>query len=138
MDKRFKPSSPEKSIRERQALFAALRDGELSLADAVKRMRRLSKLTQPEFAAHRGISVKALRQIESGQGNPTVETLNKIGSIFGVEVGFVPRIGRPLKSKPNYEPDDGPLNDGQLAVVRADAAKTLPQGRLVFKASLLD
>ena len=48
-------------------------------------------LTQPEFAAHRGISVQALRQIESGRGNPTVETLDKIVAVFGLQVGFVPR-----------------------------------------------
>lgn len=95
MDKRFKPASPEESIRERQELFDALKRGTLPLSEAVKRMRRLTKLTQPEFAAHRGVSVKALRQIESGQGNPTVETLNKIGAIFGVEVGFVPKQGAP-------------------------------------------
>jgi len=53
-------------------------------------MRKLSKLTQPEFAKHRGISTAALRQIESGAGNPTVETLNKVVQVFGLHVGFVP------------------------------------------------
>jgi DNA-binding XRE family transcriptional regulator len=91
MDKRLKPVDPAESLKERQALYAALRDGSLSLPDAVKRLRRLSKLTQPEFAAHRGISVQALRQIESGRGNPTIETLNKIVEVFGLQVGFVPR-----------------------------------------------
>lgn len=91
MDKRLKPVDPTESLKERQALYAALRDGSLSLPEAVKRLRRLSKLTQPEFAAHRGISVQALRQIESGRGNPTIETLNKIVEVFGLQVGFVPR-----------------------------------------------
>lgn len=54
-------------------------------------MRQASRLTQPEFAKHRNISVAALRQIETGSGNPTMETLNKIASIFGLEVGFVPK-----------------------------------------------
>jgi DNA-binding XRE family transcriptional regulator len=91
MDKRLKPVALEDSIKERQALYAALRDGTMSLPDAVKRLRRLSKLTQPEFAAHRGISVQALRHVESGRGNPTLDTLNKIVEVFGLQVGFVPR-----------------------------------------------
>ena len=53
-------------------------------------MRKISRLTQPEFAAHRGISAQALRQIENGTGNPTIATLNKISAIFGLQVGFVP------------------------------------------------
>lgn len=67
---------------------------ELGLAGAVRAMRKASRLTQPEFAAHRGISLAALRQIESGSGNPTVTTLDKIASIFGLEVGFVPKKRR--------------------------------------------
>lgn len=53
-------------------------------------MRHISGLTQPEFARHRGISVQALRQIESGQANPTVATLNAIAQVFGLKAGFVP------------------------------------------------
>jgi hypothetical protein len=28
----------------------------------------------------------------AGKGNPTVETLNKIGEVFGLELGCVPRV----------------------------------------------
>ena len=49
-----------------------------------------SGLSQPEFARHRGISVQALRQIETGRGNPTVRTLDAIARVFGLETGFVP------------------------------------------------
>jgi transcriptional regulator with XRE-family HTH domain len=56
-------------------------------------MRHLSGLTQPQFARHRGISVQALRQIESGTGNPTVKTLDAIAGVFGLRVGFVPKAG---------------------------------------------
>lgn len=63
--------------------------GRLELGQAVKRMRQLSGLTQPAFAKHRGISVLTLKNIETGRGNPTVETLNRIGRIFGLRVGFL-------------------------------------------------
>ncbi len=63
--------------------------GTIELTDALKLMRRISGLNQIDFAKHRGISVNALRQLESGQGNPTIETLNKVVSVFGLEVGLV-------------------------------------------------
>ena len=62
----------------------------VTLGQAVHAMRKISRLTQPEFAKHQGVIVQALRQIESGTANPTVETLNKVASIFGLQVGFVP------------------------------------------------
>ncbi len=73
-----------------EALHAGLASGQIGLAEAVRRMRHLSGLTQPEFARHRGISVQALRQIESGRGNPTVRTLDAIAQVFGLKTGFVP------------------------------------------------
>jgi uncharacterized protein YegP (UPF0339 family) len=54
-------------------------------------MRKVSGLTQQEFAAHRGVSVQALKQLEQGRGNPTVETLNKLAAVFGLEVGLKPK-----------------------------------------------
>ena len=81
---------PAQARLQLDALYAALAHGEIDLSDAVRRMRHLSGLTQPEFARHRGISVQALRQIESGRGNPTVKSLNAIAEVFGLQVGFVP------------------------------------------------
>jgi len=75
----------------RDAFYASVSTGAMSIGQAVAAMRRISKLTQPEFARHRGLSVESLRQIEADKGNPTVETLEKIASIFGLQVGFVPR-----------------------------------------------
>jgi transcriptional regulator with XRE-family HTH domain len=87
----MKPPDPASHVALRDELYERVRSGSIDIAQAVKLMRRLSRLTQPEFAAHRGISVQALRQIESGRGNPTVNTLNKVAAIFSLEVGFVPK-----------------------------------------------
>ncbi len=89
MDKRRKHIDPEAERQLRTRFYENIKAGKLNVADAVREMRRLSRLTQPEFARHRGISLGALRQIEAGEGNPTIETLDKIGSIFGLEVSFV-------------------------------------------------
>lgn len=94
MDRRLKTADPSVSIQLREELYKGVASGALSIPQAVKLMRQVSRLTQPEFAAHRGISAQALRQIEGGTGNPTVETLNKVAGIFGLEVGFVAKRSR--------------------------------------------
>ncbi len=67
----------------------AFNEATLSLGHAVVGMRRLSKLTQPEFAKARGISVETFRRIENYSVNPTIETLDKIANVFELWVGFV-------------------------------------------------
>lgn len=91
VDKRLKPRSDDYEVnaQNRKELYEALLGGSLTVGEAVVRMRQYSRLTQEEFAHHRGISVQALRQIEQGQGNPTLETLNKIAEVFTLRVGFV-------------------------------------------------
>ena len=89
MDKRRKPVDKDVLGQQRLDLYAGIERGELTLQASLKQMRALSRLTQPEFAAQRGVSVKVIREIERGIANPTVNTLNQIGRIFGLEVGFV-------------------------------------------------
>jgi|OpeIllAssembly_1097287.scaffolds.fasta_scaffold1037309_2 DNA-binding XRE family transcriptional regulator len=92
VDKRRQEPNPAAEAALRRQFYDRVLAGTLSLGEAVRQMRRISRLTQPEFASNRGVSVQALRQIEAGTGNPTVATLNKIASVFGLEVGFV-RLG---------------------------------------------
>lgn len=90
MDKRIKkPDSPDVAANRREQFYTDIAANTLTISEAVLTMRKISRLTQAEFAKHRGISVQALKQIEAGTANPTVETLQKISSIFGLEVGFV-------------------------------------------------
>src|SRR3546814_745065 len=114
---------PTKPRRSRDLEHArALRDqfnadldaGCLDLGQAVKRMREISGLTQEQFAHHRGLSPLTLKRIETGKGNPTVETLNRIGGTFGLRVGFVRSraqdttdlTGRPLLAR-GFRTGDG-------------------------------
>jgi DNA-binding XRE family transcriptional regulator len=90
VDKRRRHTDPELERRLRGEFYAAIASGSMSVGQAVAAMRRISKLTQPEFAKHRGLSVQSLRLIEADKANPTVDTLNKIAHIFGLQVGFVP------------------------------------------------
>lgn len=73
----------------RDALQADIAAGGLTPGQAVRRMREISGLTQAEFARHRGLSLATLNSIENDAGNPTVGTLDRIGEIFGLRVGYV-------------------------------------------------
>jgi DNA-binding transcriptional regulator YiaG len=88
MDKRRKPLPTEVARAERMQFYQDIEAGTLSLQDAVKKMRSISGMTQPEFAKHRGVSVRVIKELEAGTGNPTVNSLNQIAGIFALEVAF--------------------------------------------------
>ena len=76
----------------KRALVDSINNHELTLGEAVRRMRKITGLSQKAYAERIvGIAPRILVQIERDVGNPTVETLNKIGRPFGYTVGFVPK-----------------------------------------------
>lgn len=77
----------------RRAFYEGIVRGDLTIAEAMKAMRKITGLTQAEFAAHRGVSRRVIQDIERGTGNPTIDSLNSIGKLFGLQVAFV-RIRR--------------------------------------------
>jgi len=82
---------PAELDQQREELKILLRAGELTIGDAVRRMRRLTGLTQKEYAEKvLRIYPRVLMDIEGGRGNPTLETLQKIAQPWGFQVGFVP------------------------------------------------
>lgn len=84
------PKKPEEITMEKRALITALDNGELSIGQAVKRMRKITGMNQKEYAKNIiGIAPRILAEIERDAANPTLETLNKIGRPFGYRVGFV-------------------------------------------------
>ena len=83
-------SDQEAVTRAKLALMEDIAGGALTVAQAVKRMRKITGLTQLEFARKvAGVTVRTLNEIETGKANPTVETLNKIAGPFGYQVGLV-------------------------------------------------
>lgn len=76
----------------KRALIAAINNNELTLGEAVRRMRKITGMSQKVYAERIvGIAPRILAEIERDSGNPTVETLNKVGRPFGYKVGFVPK-----------------------------------------------
>lgn len=58
----------------------------LELAEIVKALRKHKGWSEQELATRAGIGRSSLRDIESGQGNPTLSTLDKLGTALGVEL----------------------------------------------------
>ncbi|HDS1734941.1 MULTISPECIES: helix-turn-helix transcriptional regulator [Pseudomonas] len=67
-------------------------DGSLDLGAAVRRLRvEVAKMQQASFARMCKISVRTLIQIEQGEGNPTLKSLNAVFRPFGLQMGVVKR-----------------------------------------------
>ena len=58
------------------------------LGEAIKNRRRELDITQPHLAELAQISVNTLYKLEKGQGNPSLEVLNKLAEVLGMELSF--------------------------------------------------
>ena len=54
----------------------------------LKQRRETLKVTQEELADISGVGLRTLKQFESGKGNPTVQTLSKLGDALGLKLKF--------------------------------------------------
>jgi DNA-binding XRE family transcriptional regulator len=52
----------------------------------IKNRREALSLKQEDLSEMAGITIKTLHLIESGKGNPSLETLNKIIDVLGFEL----------------------------------------------------
>ncbi|WP_341220700.1 helix-turn-helix domain-containing protein [Polaribacter atrinae] len=58
------------------------------LINAIKTRRDNLDVTQEILADLSGVGLRTLKKFESGKGNPTLETLNKLGNALGMELVF--------------------------------------------------
>lgn len=58
------------------------------LGEAVKNRRKELDITQPHLAELAQISINTLYKLERGQGNPSLEVLNKLAEVLGMEFTF--------------------------------------------------
>lgn len=56
------------------------------IINQLKERRDALQVTQEMLADISGVSLRALKQFESGKGNPTLETLTKLSEALGLEV----------------------------------------------------
>lgn len=54
----------------------------------IKRRRESLQVTQEMLAELSGVGLRTLKQFESGKGNPTLLTLQKLTDVLGLEVSL--------------------------------------------------
>ena len=52
----------------------------------VKQRREELKISQEDLAEISGVGLRTLKQFESGKGNPTLNTLEKLATVLGMEI----------------------------------------------------
>lgn len=58
------------------------------LGDLIQLRRTVLSLKQEDLAELSGVTIKTIYLIESGSGNPSLKTLEKILVILGMEISF--------------------------------------------------
>jgi transcriptional regulator with XRE-family HTH domain len=56
------------------------------LVKTIKARREAMQVTQETLASLSGVGLRTLKQLESGKGNPTLLTLQKLSEVLGMEV----------------------------------------------------
>jgi transcriptional regulator with XRE-family HTH domain len=56
------------------------------LINTVKARREMLQVTQETLAERAGVGLRTLKQFESGKGNPTLQTLQKLADVLGMEL----------------------------------------------------
>lgn len=56
------------------------------LVKAIKARREALQVTQETLAELSGVGLRTLKQFESGKGNPTLLTVQKIADVLGLEL----------------------------------------------------
>lgn len=58
------------------------------LIKIIKERRASLQVTQESLAELSGVGLRTLKQFESGKGNPTLQTLQKVVDVLGLEVSL--------------------------------------------------
>ena len=56
------------------------------LGETIKHRRKELSITQPHLAELAKVSTNTLYKLERGQGNPSLDVLNKLGEVLGMEL----------------------------------------------------
>lgn len=56
------------------------------IGQTIKHRREFLNLRQEDLAEISGVTVRTIHVVESGTGNPSIETLNKLAEVLGLEL----------------------------------------------------
>ena len=60
----------------------------MNLKEVMKKRRAILGLSQTDLAEMSGVSIATIKDIERGNGNPSLSTIGKILNILGVEIEY--------------------------------------------------
>ena len=58
------------------------------LSDTIKERRAQLRISQIDLAEMAGVSLATVKDIERGKGNPSIQTVEKILAVLGMEVVY--------------------------------------------------
>lgn len=58
----------------------------MKIGQTVSKRRDTLKMTQEKLAAISGVSPRTIREVEQSSGNPSLETLDKLFDVLGLEI----------------------------------------------------
>ena len=81
--------SEEDKRNVRETIADRLASGEVTLGEAVRLMRLAVGMTQAKYAKMVGVDIRVLIDVEKSQGNPRLDSLEKIVRPYGLAVSLV-------------------------------------------------
>jgi len=60
----------------------------MGIYSIIRERRALLGLTQQDLADYTGLSLRIIKSIEVGKGNPSIGTITKIAEVLGLEIIF--------------------------------------------------
>lgn len=57
-----------------------------NIAETLKKRRIRLQVTQEALALLTDVSLRTIKQLETGKGNPTLETIQKLADVLGLEL----------------------------------------------------
>lgn len=52
----------------------------------IKERRAILGLTQQDLSDYTGLSLRFIKSVEAGKGNPSIKSLDRIASVLGLEI----------------------------------------------------
>ena len=60
----------------------------IEITETLKKRRKFLGLTQVQFAELSSVSLRAVKAVENGKGNPTFQTLTKLAEVLDMELNL--------------------------------------------------
>ena len=90
MDKRYTALTLQQQLElRRKAVDEVLANPQWSLPDAIRHLKTTMRITTSELARLSGLAFRTLQDIERGQSEGSVHSMNLIFSVLGLKLGVV-------------------------------------------------